>query len=395
MTQKSAPRTGAAPSPSRTIRGAPGDHLFAPDPYRAHSPRSHGRAQAQPLHGLQPHPLAGAPEHHHRPSPPHLSAPSWKPSWRKPPDGTEEEEPERRRSIWQRKDGRYEARVYVPQPDGTRKRKTVYGGTWEECDTKRQELVLRDRQGIPTPTRSAKLSEWLPYWLEHYVQSRRKLSTLDKYEAHVRLYLIPMLGAKRLETLSVADVRRFIARVQAAQTAATAKEAHRVLRTALTAAVREELITRNVASLVEPPRVKQREINPWSLKETLSFLEAARRDPLCAAFMLAICMGLRRGELVGLRWSDVDLDNRVLHVRHQTQRRRGVLYDDDPKSRRRRVVPMPALCIAPLRWHRLRQRETFAATGVVWSEAGYIFATRNHAAGGAAQRLPVLHPRRG
>ncbi|GGT35200.1 hypothetical protein GCM10010207_39150 [Streptomyces atratus] len=62
-------------------------------------------------------------------------------------------------------------------------------------------------------------------------------------------------------------MRRFITRVQTAQTAATAKEAHRVLRTALTAAVREELIARNVASLVEPPRVKQREINPWSLKD--------------------------------------------------------------------------------------------------------------------------------
>lgn len=233
--------------------------------------------------------------------------------------------------------------MYVPQPDGTRKRKTVYGATWEECDTKRQELVRRDRQGIPTPTRSAKLSEWLPYWLAHYVQPRRKLSTYDKYETHVRLYLVPLLGTKRLESLSVADVRRFITRVQTAHTAATAKEAHRVLRTALTAAVREELITRNVASLVEPPRVKQREIRPWSLEETLSLLEAPRKDPLYAAFVLAIVMGLRRGELVGLRWSDVDLDNRVLHVRHQTQRRRGELYDDDPKSRRSRVVPMPAL----------------------------------------------------
>ncbi|TFV32321.1 site-specific integrase [Streptomyces sp. T1317-0309] len=280
-------------------------------------------------------------------------------------------------SIWQRKDGRYEARVYVPQPDGTRKRKTVYGSTWEECDTKRQELVRRDRQGIPTPTRSAKLSEWLPYWLEHYILPRRKLSTYDKYETHVRLYLVTLLGSKRLESLSVADVRRFITRVQNEQTAATAKEAHRVLRTALTAAVREELITRNVAALVEPPRVRQQEIRPWSLEETLSFLEAARTDPLYAAFVLAIAMGLRRGELVGLRWSDVDLDNRVLHVRQQTQRRRGTLYDDDPKSRRSRVVPLPALCIAPLRWHRLRQREAFARTGVAWTEAGYVFATRN------------------
>ncbi|MGW2495843.1 tyrosine-type recombinase/integrase [Streptomyces pseudogriseolus] len=280
-------------------------------------------------------------------------------------------------SIWQRKDGRYEARVYVPQPDGTRKRKTVYGATWEECDTKRQELVRRDRQGIPTPTRSAKLSEWLPYWLAHYVQPRRKLSTYDKYETHVRLYLVPLLGTKRLESLSVADVRRFITRMQTTHTAATAKEAHRVLRTALTAAVREELVTRNVASLVEPPRVKQREIRPWSLEETLTFLEAARKDPLYAAFVLAIAMGLRRGELVGLRWSDVDLDNRVLYIRHQTQRRRGELYDDDPKSRRSRVVPMPALCLAPLRWHRLRQREAFKTTGVAWSESGYVFATRN------------------
>ncbi|MFH0173296.1 hypothetical protein [Streptomyces cacaoi] len=65
-----------------------------------------------------------------------------------------------------------------------------------------------------------------------------------------------------------------------------------------------------------------------------------------------------------------------MHVRQQMQRRRGTLYDDDPESRRIRVVPIPALCIAPLRWHWLRQRETFARTGVACSEAGYVFATR-------------------
>ncbi|MFF4644714.1 tyrosine-type recombinase/integrase [Streptomyces sp. NPDC001389] len=280
-------------------------------------------------------------------------------------------------SIWQRKDGRYEARVYVPQPDGTRARKTVYGKTWQECDEKRQELVLRDRQGVPTPTRSARLSEWLPYWLEQHVEPRRKLSTYDKYETHVRLHLVPILGTRSLESLSTADVRRFLTRVQKDKTVATAKEAHRVLRTALSGAVRDELITRNVASLVEPPRAKQREIRPWTLEETLAFLEAARGEALYAAFVLAIAMGLRRGELVGLRWSDLDLDKRVLHVRQQTQRRRGQLYQDDPKSRRQRAVPLPAICIAPLRWHRLQQRAIFLETGVEWSEAGPVFATRN------------------
>ncbi|MFD4315271.1 tyrosine-type recombinase/integrase [Streptomyces sp. NPDC058548] len=279
-------------------------------------------------------------------------------------------------TITQRKDGRFQAAVYVLQPDGTRARKFAYGKTWAECDAKRRALLEKAENGIPVPTRSAKLSEWLPYWLDNVVQPRRKLSTYDKYEAHVRLYLVPVIGSKRLESLSVADVRRFLVQLEKKTTAATAKESHRVLRTALTAACREELITRNVATLVEPPRPKTRELSPWSLDETLDFLAAARRDPLYAAFVLAITMGLRRGELVGLRWADIDLDKRVLYVRQQTQRRRGVLYDDDPKGRRRRTVPLPAMCIAPLRWHRMRQNDQRARAGEEWKGTDYVFTTR-------------------
>lgn len=283
-------------------------------------------------------------------------------------------------TITKRKDGRYQAAVYVLQPDGTRARKYVYGHSWTECDEKRQELIAKDRKGIPTPTRSAKLSEWLPYWLENIVKPRRKLSTYDKYEAQVRLHLVPGLGTKRLESLGVQHVRRFLAALEKRTTAATAKEAHRVLRTALSAACREELISRNVVSLVEAPRPEEHEITPWSLAETLAFLEAARGEGLYAAFVLAITMGLRRGEIVGLKWDQLDLDNRTLRVRKQTQRRRGVLYDDDPKGRRRRMVPLPAMCVAPLRWQRMRQaeqrRRASAPGGPGWQESGYVFTTR-------------------
>ncbi|QPP08350.1 site-specific integrase [Streptomyces bathyalis] len=279
-------------------------------------------------------------------------------------------------TITKRKDGRYQAAVYVLQPDGTRARKFAYGKTWTECDTKRRALLDKVANGVPVPTRSEKLADWLSYWLDNIVKTRRKLSTYDKYEAHVRLHLVPMLGAKRLESLAVADVRRFLTRLEKQTTVATAKEGHRVLRTALTAACREELITRNVASLVEPPRVASRDLNPWTLDETLSFLAAARRDPLYAAFVLAITMGLRRGEIIGLRWTDVDLENRVLYVRQQVQRRRGVLYDDDPKGRRRRAVPLPTMCVAPLRWHRMRQAEIRGKAGERWQESGYVFTTR-------------------
>lgn len=132
----------------------------------------------------------------------------------------------------------------------------------------------------------------------------------------------------------------------------------------------------HVAKLVEPPRTDNRELKPWTLDETLDFLAASRGDPLYATFVRAIAMGLRRGEIIGLRRSDLDLDNRVLYVRQQRQRRRDVLYDDDPKSRRRHAVPLPALCIAPLRWHRMRQSAARAKAGEQWHESGYVFTTR-------------------
>ncbi|MCP9988239.1 site-specific integrase [Streptomyces sudanensis] len=231
--------------------------------------------------------------------------------------------------------------------------------------------------GIPVPTRSAKLADWLPYWLENVVKPRRKRTTYAKYETHVRLYLVPMLGTKRLESLSVADVRRFLAQVERKTTAATAKESHRVLRTALTAACREELVMRNVATLVEPPSVEARDLSPWSLDETLDFLSAARTDPLYAAFVLAIALGFRRGEVVGLRWENVDLERREIRVRTQRQRVGGEVYEDDPKGRRRKqTLPLPAICVAPLRWQRLRQTAMREKAGAAWEETGYVFTTR-------------------
>ncbi|PGH49133.1 site-specific integrase [Streptomyces sp. Ru87] len=279
-------------------------------------------------------------------------------------------------TITRRKDGRYQCAVYVLQPDGTRARKFAYGKTWAECDTKRRELLAKVDQGVPVPTKSAKLAEWLPYWLDNVIKPNRKPTTYSKYAMHVRLYLVPMLGTKRLESLGPRHVRVFLADVARKTTPATAKEAHRVLRTALTAACREELVTRNVASLVEAPKVHSRETTPWTLDETLTFLEEARRDPLYAAFVLGIAMGLRRGEVLGLRWSDVDLDGRVIRVSNQVQRIGGELYQSTTKTGKARPVPLPLICLAALRWHRLRQAEAARERGTELDPAGLVFTTR-------------------
>ncbi|MFE5187602.1 site-specific integrase [Streptomyces sp. NPDC056628] len=115
-----------------------------------------------------------------------------------------------------------------------------------------------------------------------------------------------------------------------------------------------------------------------------------RNDPLYAAFVLAIAIGLRRGELVGLRWTDVDLDKRVLYVRQQTQRRRGVLYDDDTKNRRNRALPLPAMCIAPLRRHRMRELAAKQRAGGL-GRRRLRFRHPERSSRRAAQRVPLLH----
>ncbi|MFE7664440.1 site-specific integrase [Streptomyces celluloflavus] len=279
-------------------------------------------------------------------------------------------------TVTQRKDGRFQAAVYVLQPDGTRARKYAYGKTWTECDTKRRDLLAKADSGTPVPTRSAKLAEWLPYWLEEIVKPQRKRTTAAKYETHICLYLVPYLGKKTLEKLSVRDVRTALARISKASAPATAKESHRVLRSALSAACREELIVRNVVKLVEAPKVDTYEGQLWTLEQTLAFILAARRDPLYAAFMFAVGLGLRRGEIVGLRWQDIDLDSRTVQIRKQRQRVRGEYYEDDTKNRRKRTLPLPLLCVAPLRWQRLRQAAMRDKAGAGWHESDLVFTTR-------------------
>lgn len=187
----------------------------------------------------------------------------------------------------------------------------------------------------------------------------------------MRRCLIPHIGSKRLETLGAADVRRMLSALTTQAAAATAKESHRVLHSALTAACREELISRNVVKHVPAPRVQSREL------KTTTFLEAARKDPLYAAFVLAVALGLRRGEVLGLRWSDIDLERRTLTVRNQIQRVPKELSADSTKNcRTRAIIPVPLICVAPLRWQRLRQAAQRRHAGQAWRDSDYVFTTR-------------------
>jgi len=142
-------------------------------------------------------------------------------------------------------------------------------------------------------------------------------------------------------------------------------------------AVRDEVITRNPAAVVRPPAVTREEVKPWSPQEASDFLRASVGHRLYAVFAVGVALGLRRGELLALRWSDVDLDDGLVHVRQNVQRllEIGLVYGSPKTSRSRRTVPLPARSIKVLRAHRARQAAEALALGARWPETGLVFTS--------------------
>ncbi|MER7836632.1 tyrosine-type recombinase/integrase [Streptomyces sp. NPDC096040] len=286
-------------------------------------------------------------------------------------------------TVTKRSDGRYQAAVYVPQPDGTVKRKYAYGKTYDECDAKRRELIERSKGGIPTPTRDMTLGQWFDYWLEVVVKPNLKPMSYRTYEQGVRYYLRPRLGSKVMAKLGVAELRGVMQRLAEEKGAKTARQALRVLSAALTAAMVEDIgLTRNVAKLVHV-RATTDSGKSWDAVTVLRFLAAARRLTVYyPAFLLLCLLGLRRAEVCGLRWENIDLDNRVLWVEQQRQRSSAGTIDLELKTETSKApLPLPAQCIAPLRWTRMRTamlRERALSMGRPWFEDpdGHVFISR-------------------
>jgi integrase len=150
-----------------------------------------------------------------------------------------------------------------------------------------------------------------------------------------------------------------------------------VLSSALSRAVREELITRNVARHVELPGYQRGTIQPWNADEAKRFLAAARSDPLHAAFFLLVLYGMRRGEVLGLRWSDIDYDGRVFRIRQQIQRVRGELLIGPVKTAAgKRALPLLDLACQALKLQLEHQDSYRAAMGTAWPVTDLVFTTR-------------------
>lgn len=286
-------------------------------------------------------------------------------------------------TITLRKDGRYQGAAYVTNTDGQRVRKFVYGATWDETAEKLSKLQDQERNGIPVPSRSWTLGEWLTYWLEHIVKPEREHNTYVKYESKVRLYLLPHLRKKPLLKLTPAQVRAFMATLKREQIgAATRFEVLRTLRNALNRAIREEILTRNVALLVDMPKVSKGKAKPWDAREAVTFLRSARAHRFYAACVLVLVLGLRRSELLGLRWQDIDFENRHFTPVKQVQREKqvGLVLKDLKTESSQAVLPLPEFCARALEERRHLQELERQIAGDDWGQEpdhDVIFSSEN------------------
>ena len=277
-----------------------------------------------------------------------------------------------------RKDGRYVGAFYALTTTGARKRVYVYGRTREEAHERLVEEQSKAARGIPVPERSWKLGPYLDYWLEHVIKPTRRPATYALYEMIVRIHLAPALGKYYLKRLSVPTVQAFLnGKLRAGLSIRNVHIMRQVLSAALSRAVREELITRNVARLVELPAWEPRVVVPWSPTEALAFLQAAIDDPLYPAFVLLLLYGLRRGEALGLRWQDIDIEAQVIHVRQQIHRSQGQLRIGSVKTRAgSRDLPLIGLARGALLARKEQQEADQMKLGSAWADTGLVFTTR-------------------
>ena len=245
------------------------------------------------------------------------------------------------------------------------------------------------------------LGEWLDTWLWEYKKPHVRPSTFDSYEMLVRCHLKPALGHIALQDVRPEHLQHFYnEKMQQGSSARTVRYCHTLLHGALAQAEKHQLLVRNVSKLTELPPEARKEMHTLTLDQvTAKLLPGIAQDRLFAAIFLAFGTGLRRGELLALRWKDVDLKAATVQVRQTLVRvknredaagagRTRLLIQEPKTLHSRRTVPIPEACLAALKQHRARQAEEKLLLGPAYQDQGLVFCRE-----GGTPMDPELLPR--
>jgi integrase len=279
--------------------------------------------------------------------------------------------------IYRRKDGRYEGRYTVHTPDGP-VRKRVYGRKYKEVQRKLAEAMGDAARGIVFDDENMTVSEYMTRWLEDSAKGDLGHRAYHNYRLQIRRHISPSLGRIKLSKLTATHVQSlYAAKLRDGLKPSSVRYIYAVLHRAMEQAVRFNLMPFNPAVRVDPPKVRQEEITPLDTEQARIFLAAARGDRFEALDVLSLTVGLRMGEALGLRWSDIDFDAKTLRVSRQLQRVRdgGGLVFSEPKNASRRTVDLPQRAVEAFRSHRKRQMGEQLRSGSEWQDYGLVFAS--------------------
>ncbi len=303
-------------------------------------------------------------------------------------------------SIYEGADGRWHGRVTMGvRDDGRPDRRHVSAKTEAEVIRKVRELEKdRDAGRTKRPGRAWTVEKWLDHWLENIAAGSVRPKTYAGYQTAVRRHLIPGLGGHRTDRLQAEHIEKLYAAMRAKNLkAGTVHHAHRTLRAALNEAVRRGQIVKNPVLVARPPRLQEDEIEPLTVEEAQRVLAVAAQRRNGVRYAIALSIGLRQGEALGLTWADVDEKGGTLTIRRALQRhtwrhgcggacgkKRGADCPDrfggglaivDTKSRAgRRVVGVPRPLMRALVAHRIAQHAERQQAGSLWVAGDWVFA---------------------
>ncbi len=253
-----------------------------------------------------------------------------------------------------------------------------YGESRKEVAEKLK-IALRDQQlGLPVAVERRTVAQFLDRWLKEKVAPSRRPRTTASYRDLVRLYIAPQIGHIQLAKLTPQDCEGLIHWVREQGLSPRMQQYVRgVLRAAVNQALKWGFVARNVVALTDPPKVERFRTHPLRPDQAQTLLDMARGERLEALYSVALWLGLRRGEVLGLRWQDIDLDARILRVEVALQALGGKLELTPPKTdSSRRTVNLPATLVPMLRAHHARQLEERLQAGARWKDHGLVFCTK-------------------
>jgi len=286
-------------------------------------------------------------------------------------------------SIYRDEDGRWHGFVSMGKKEnGRRDRRHVLGAKRADVVAKVRAIeAKRDTGVVDAAGRAPTVGEWLDHWLDNIAARKVRARTLESYRSTVRLHLRPGLGHHRLDRLQPEHLERlYAALADKGLSPASILRAHRVLSRALRVASQRAKVARNVATLVDPPAVKRPQTAlPLSAQEARKVMAAAQAHRNAARWTVALAVGLRQSEVLGLGWADVDLEKGALSVRRGLHRvgGQGLVYEEPKADRSRRTVALPAQLVEALRAHRAAQLEERIAAGPLWQDHDLVFAQPN------------------